>query len=86
MNEKKTANTIKGKHIRKSGALGFKEYIWHIPKGLRGTIEVGDVVAVNADGNILPVKVTAIFREEHVPGVNDYKMVRRTNLVKREQS
>jgi len=86
MTNKKTDNTIKAKHIYRNDQLSFKEYIWHIPKPLRGTFEVGDVVKVAALGKTLPVKVTAIFREEHVPGVNDYKMVRRTNLVKREQS
>jgi len=86
MTEKKTDNTIKAKHIQRNGKLGFKEYKWHLPKGLRGTVEVGDVVKVAADGRIMPVKVTAIFREEHIPGVNYYKMVHRTDLGKKEQS
>lgn len=82
MSEQKTDNTIKGKHIQENGNLGIKEYVWHIPKPLRGSFEVGDVVEVAAAGKILPVKVTEIFREEYVPSVNDYKMVRRTNLGK----
>lgn len=80
MTERKTDNKIKGKHFCRSGKLRSKEYIWHIPKHLRGTFEVGDVVLVDAKKKFCPVKVTEIFREEHVPGVNDYKMVRRTKL------
>jgi len=42
MTNKKTDNTIKAKHIYRNDQLSFKEYIWHIPKPLRGTFEVGE--------------------------------------------
>lgn len=76
----KTANKIKARHFQGRDRLSEKEYIWHIPRRLRGGIEVGDVVWADALGKTVPVKVTEIFREEFVPGVNDCKMVRRVKL------
>jgi len=76
MEKEKTLNKILGQHAHSDGTYSRKEYIWHIPKHLRGTFEIGDVVMVDSLGSLRPVIVRDIFREEYVPGVNEYKMVR----------
>lgn len=75
MAEKKSDNKIKARHVYKSGSLSPKEYIWHIPKVLRGTFEIGDEVLVKALNKKFWVRVTDIYREEYEPGVNDRKFV-----------
>jgi len=80
MTKERIANRIKAKHFFRNGELKSKEYIWHIPEHLRGTIEVGDVVAVDAKDKILPVRVTAIFREDYGEDDPVYRRVRRTDL------
>lgn len=85
MEKERIANRIKAQHFRRNGKLDPKEYMWHIPEHLRGTIKVGDVVAVDANDKILPVKVIAIFREDYGPDDPVYKRVRRTNLPQNEK-
>jgi len=77
MGNEKTLNKILGQHVHPDGTRSRKKYIWHIPKHLRGSFEVGDVVLVDSRGSLRPVIILDIFREEYVPGVNEYKMVRR---------
>ena len=79
-NEKKDDNTIFAKHIKKEDkeniVLGSKEYQWHIPKVLRGTIRVGDKVLVQSKGKIQTVVVTKLIREDIELTNKKYKMVR----------
>jgi len=77
MEKEKTFNKILAQHLHEDGTRSKKKYIWHIPKHLRGTFEIGDVVLADSKGSFRPVIVVDIFREEYVPGVNEYKMVRR---------
>ncbi|MFP7312127.1 DUF5839 family protein [Bacillus safensis] len=60
-------NTITAFHCwKRNGELQVqpKPYKWHIPKRLRGQIQQGDIVLVNAKGKRKPVLVIDISREE----------------------
>jgi Family of unknown function (DUF5839) len=62
-------NTLSGFHIRKINEDGLKlcpkMYTWHIPKTLRPlNIRPGDIVQVYAKGQVAPVLVMKVFREE----------------------
>ncbi|MGO3274452.1 MAG: DUF5839 family protein [Staphylococcus equorum] len=80
MNEKKDSNTIFARHIKsrytEKNVLGSKEYQWHIPKVLRGTIHVGDKVLVQSKGELQTVVVTKLIREDIELTNKKYKMVR----------
>jgi len=85
MENEKTSNKILGQHVYPDGTRSRKKYIWHIPKYLRGTFEIGDVVMVDAKGHLSPVIVLDIFREESVVGGTKYKIVcRKAKGKKRE--
>lgn len=79
-NEKKDDNTIFARHLKsqytEKDVLGSKEYQWHIPKVLRGTIHVGDKVLVQSNGRLQAVVVTKLIREDIELTNQKYKMVR----------
>lgn len=63
-------NTLHGFHIKSKNGEPLKiypkKYTWHIPKKLRDlNIQPGDIVGVpGLKGNLVPVLVTEVFREE----------------------
>lgn len=77
----KENNTIMAIHIVRTNEDGTlklhkKRYAWHIPRKLRGKIEKGDIVAVEAkNSNNVPVLVVDIFREDSKEVDKNYKRV-----------
>jgi Family of unknown function (DUF5839) len=81
-------NTIIAMHIVRTNEDGTlklraKRYKWHIPKKLRGKIQKGDIVAVEAKkSNKKPVLVVDVCREEfEETGISYKRVVRVLNKV-----
>lgn len=86
MSETKQANTLTGKHLHlgEDGQerVGSDEYMWDIPKPLRGTFYVGDRVLVKSSRRLQPIIVTDIFRKEYQEGERRHKKVNRVLAIR----